>query len=136
MMAKEPAKQRASLAEVAGATTAGFAALCCCCPCGLIHLLITVVLKLPLGLVRRALRLRRNRWAGSTRPKTGLWRPEAGVFRGDDDDFSLCHGVLLSRSSFNEPYPAESPSPELAELEREMLAKFHGAGFWRSLSQR
>ncbi|RRT48303.1 hypothetical protein B296_00053198 [Ensete ventricosum] len=129
MMAKEPAKRRASLAEVAGATTAGFAALCCCCPCGLIHLLITVVLKLPLGLVRRALRLRRNRWAAST-------RPEAGVFRGDDDDFSLCHGVLLSRSSFNEPYPAESPSPELAELEREMLAKFHGAGFWRSLSQR
>ncbi|CAD5174033.1 uncharacterized protein LOC135672077 [Musa acuminata AAA Group] len=135
MMAKEPAKRRASLAEVAGATTAGFAALCCCCPCGLVHLLIVVVLKLPLGLVRRALRLRRNRWAASTKPKTGLWRTEAGVFRGDDD-FSLYHGVLLARSSFNETYPAESPSPELAELEREMLAKFHAAGFWRSLSQR
>ncbi|URD97299.1 hypothetical protein MUK42_31136 [Musa troglodytarum] len=127
MMAKEPAKRRASLAEVAGATTAGFAALCCCCPCGLVHLLIAVVLK-------RALRLR-NQWAASMRAKTGLWRPEAGVFRCDDD-FSRSHGVLLARSSFNEPYPVESPSLELAEPEREMLAKFHSAGFWRSLSQR
>ncbi|GFQ07771.1 hypothetical protein PHJA_002921100, partial [Phtheirospermum japonicum] len=37
-------------AEVAGGTAAECAAVCCCCPCGLVDLLVLAVYKLPAGL--------------------------------------------------------------------------------------
>ncbi|WOK91593.1 hypothetical protein Cni_G00284 [Canna indica] len=123
---------RARFSEVAGTTAAGCAALCCCCPCGIVKLLVIVVLKLPAALVRRALRCRRMRWTRGRGVKTegSFWRPEFGTSDVDDDDLSLFNWVPA------EAWPEKSPSPELAALEREMVAKFYGAGFWRSLSQR
>ncbi|WOL17104.1 hypothetical protein Cni_G25893 [Canna indica] len=108
------------------ATAAGCTALCCCCPCGIVKLHVIIVLKLPAALVRRALRYRRMRWARGRGIKTegSFWRPEFGTSDVDDDDLSLFNWV-----------PAEA-WPELATLEREMVAKFYGASFWRSLSKR
>ncbi|CAL9116068.1 unnamed protein product [Musa textilis] len=133
LIIKEPEKPGARLAEVAGSTAAGCAALCCC-PCGVANLIVAV-LKLPAGLVRRW----RRRCPRGAKTKPSIWRPEVDAFYDDDDDddYSLyLGGFPLASSSSEEPWPAKSPSPEFAELEKEMLAKFYGTGFWRSLSQR
>ncbi|RWW07459.1 hypothetical protein GW17_00029164 [Ensete ventricosum] len=120
LIIKEPEKPGARLAEVAGSTAAGCAALCCC-PCGLANLIV-VVLKLPVGLVRRW----RKRGA---KTKPSIWRPEVDAFYDDDDDLSLyLGGFPLASSGSEQPWLAKSPSPELVQLEKEMVAKFYGTG--------
>lgn len=118
-------------AESFGETAAECAAIFCCCPCGLAKLLVFAVVKLPEGLVRKALRRRRKR----KKKATGIWRPKYGAL-DDDDDFSVHGGFLLAAAGAEEAWPAKTPSQELMELEKEMRAKFYGAGFWRSASQK
>ncbi|KAJ8570594.1 hypothetical protein K7X08_037566 [Anisodus acutangulus] len=56
---------KARFAEVAGGTTAECTAVACCCPCGIVNLLVLAVYKVPAGLCRKALRKnRRNRKCG------------------------------------------------------------------------
>ncbi|WOK98487.1 hypothetical protein Cni_G07199 [Canna indica] len=124
---KERKKQRARFAEMAGETAAECAAICCCCPFGLVNLLVVVAVKLPAGLVRRA--LRRN-----SQKKTAIVRPRVGVF--DDDDLIVHRGSVMALAGNEVTSPVRSPSEEMPELEKVMLAYFYGAGFWRSPSQR
>ncbi|OIS99311.1 PREDICTED: uncharacterized protein LOC109231790 [Nicotiana attenuata] len=121
--------RKARLAEVAGGATAGCAAVACCCPCGIVNLLVLAVYKVPAGLCRKALRKkRRNRLS-----KKGLL-PSKG--HSGCDEMELIHS-----------YPISSPiavvgggnlesDKDALELEKEMWDKFYGAGFWRSPSQR
>ncbi|KAL8543506.1 hypothetical protein ACS0TY_004160 [Phlomoides rotata] len=69
--------RRVSMAEVAGGTSADCAAVCCCCPCGLVNLFVLAVCcccpcglvnlfvlavyKVPAGLCRKALRRKCHR---------------------------------------------------------------------------
>ncbi|XP_009794112.1 uncharacterized protein LOC107799622 [Nicotiana tabacum] len=121
--------RKARLAEVAGGATAECAAVACCCPCGIVNLLVLAVYKVPAGLCRKALRKkRRNRLT-----KKGLL-PSKG--HCSCDEIELIHS-----------YPISSPiavvgggnlesDKDALELEKEMWDKFYGAGFWRSPSQR
>ncbi|THU62097.1 hypothetical protein C4D60_Mb01t01570 [Musa balbisiana] len=128
LIIKKPEKKGPRLAEVAGSTAAGCAAICCC-PCGLANLIVVV----PAGLVRRW----RKRWPRGAKTKSSIWRPDVDAFDDDDDDLGLYLGEFpLASSGSEEPWLAKSLSPEFAELEKEMVAKFYGTGFWRSLSQR
>ncbi|KAL2534515.1 hypothetical protein Adt_07866 [Abeliophyllum distichum] len=113
------------MAEVAGGTAAECAAVCCCCPCGLMNLLVLAVYKLPAGLCRKALRRkRRHRMI-----KNGLLPPrQCGC---DDKELQI-----LPISGPVAMVNALELDKDVAELEKEMWEKFYGAGFWRSSSQR
>ncbi|KAJ8466994.1 hypothetical protein OPV22_029546 [Ensete ventricosum] len=131
---KQKPKLGARLAEAAGETAAECAAIVCCCPCGIANLLFTAAVKLPAGLVRRALRHKRKHGAGFGKRKAGLFRNRIGSL--DDDDFGIYSGSLLVALEAEETWPVKVASPELVALEKEMSARFYSAGFWRSPSQK
>ncbi|CAD5183232.1 uncharacterized protein LOC135637991 [Musa acuminata AAA Group] len=131
---KPKPKLAARVTEAAGETVAECAAVLCCCPCGLANLFFVAAVKLPAGLVRRALRLRRKRRAGYGKVKAGILRTRVGSF--DDDDFSIHHGTFFMAMGAKEVWPAKAVSPELLQLEKEMTARFYSTGFWRSPSQK
>ncbi|KAJ8534081.1 hypothetical protein K7X08_007405 [Anisodus acutangulus] len=120
--------RKARFAELAGGTTAECAAVACCCPCGIVNLLVLAVYKVPAGLCRKAFRKnRRNRLM-----KKGIL-PAAAKGHCSCDEMEL------------HTYPISSPiavvgggetDKDALELEKEMWDKFYGAGFWRSPSQR
>ncbi|XP_039114877.1 uncharacterized protein LOC120250160 [Dioscorea cayenensis subsp. rotundata] len=126
-------KDRARIGELAGGTAAECAAVCCCCPCGLISLLVLAVVRLPAGLCRQAIRRRRRK---RKRKKAMAMEAAAGGFGSSDDDESVYHRRVLIDSGGVDSAPSMSPSEEEVELEKEMWAKFYSAGFWRSSSQR
>lgn len=117
-------------AESAGETAAECAAICCCCPCGLVNLLAVVTVRLPAVLARKTLRLRRklHRNKGSI-----LWTESSAL--GDGDGFSANGGTLLTEGGGEQLWQGRSPSEEVSEVEKIMQASFYGAGFWRSPSQ-
>lgn len=134
---KEPAKPSARLAEVAGGTAAECAAVCCCCPCGLVNLLVLTVVRLPAGLCQRALKARARRRAAIKRRKQGLLGPNLAGRGGEEDEEGVrLHGAVVPVSLAGEAWPAKPPPDEVTEMEKEMWAKFYSAGFWRSPSQR
>ncbi|KAL8505204.1 hypothetical protein ACS0TY_016431 [Phlomoides rotata] len=110
------------LAEVAGGTAAECAAVCCCCPCGIVNLLVLAVYKVPAGLCRKALRGKRRRRLMKTPPRK-----------------CSCGGQEMHIHTIPPP-PATMESfaddTEVIDLDKEMFEKFYGGGFWRSYSQR
>ncbi|MCD7472396.1 hypothetical protein HAX54_013628 [Datura stramonium] len=123
--------RKARFAEIAGGTTAECAAVACCCPCGIANLLVLAVYKVPAGLCRKALRKnRRNRLM-----KQGLLPPSAKGHCSCDDlelhAYQISSPIAVVGAAGN----LESDKDAL-ELEKEMLDKFYGTGFWRSPSQR
>ncbi|GAB4834123.1 hypothetical protein Ancab_032386 [Ancistrocladus abbreviatus] len=141
----------ARLAEVAGGTLAECTAICCCCPCGLVTLLVLAVYKVPAGLCRKILRTRRRRRL----IKKGLMPLESnpvssrlqrcGGLCGCDETELHIHPVAAAAMAL-EAFPdmdevfvvgrEVAMEKELVELEKQMWDRFYGTGFWRSLSQR
>ncbi|XP_059463158.1 uncharacterized protein LOC132192003 [Corylus avellana] len=122
-------------AEVAGGTAAECAAVCCCCPCGLVNLLYLAIYKVPSTLWRRA--LRRNRRKKLV--KKGLFPPRRRQFScGCDETEIQIHPVVAENGLSSEIKPAqkEESEREAMELEKEMWQRFCSTGFWRSPSQR
>ncbi|KAG6533071.1 uncharacterized protein LOC122041225 [Zingiber officinale] len=119
-------------AESAGETAAECAAICCCCPCGLVNLLAVVTVRLPAVLARKTLRcrrkLRRNKGAI-------LWTESRAFGEGDGDGFTSHGGALLAEGGGEQLWQGRSPSEEVSEVEKIMRASFYGAGFWRSPSR-
>ncbi|KAF3589634.1 hypothetical protein F2Q69_00031899 [Brassica cretica] len=115
-------------AEFCGGTTASCAAVCCCCPCGLVNLLVLAVYKVPRGICRRALRIRRRKHLVKNRILPPL--PTNGrVFQ--NSEFAI-HPVDSNDVSDEDDEDDEA----VLALEKEMWNRFYGAGFWRSPSQR
>ncbi|KAF8398008.1 hypothetical protein HHK36_016934 [Tetracentron sinense] len=110
--------------EVAGGTAAECAAICCCCPCGLMNLLVLAVYKLPAGLCRKALKKKRRKQA----KKRGLLPPKRRCTCGCDETEIQIHPVSVDESDTSEK--------EVQEMEKEMWERFCSTGFWRSPSQR
>lgn len=143
-------------AELAGGKTAECAAICCCCPCGLIGLVILAVVRLPAELCHRALRKRILLWRSKKKTKllgsSSEWNSGSSSGSGSDKE----SGRSSSRigSAFDEElaefaglgsavvmvvgdsWPVRSPSAEVVQLEKDVWSKFCNSGFWRSLSQR
>ncbi|KAL3623462.1 hypothetical protein CASFOL_032278 [Castilleja foliolosa] len=115
-------------AEVAGRTTAECAAVCCCCPCGLVDLLVMAVYKLPAGICRKALRKKRRQRLA----KMGLGPPRKC---GCDENEMHIHAVTPTASMVR-AMELSAENPEVMELDKEMTEMFYGGGFWRSPSRR
>ncbi|XAR69843.1 hypothetical protein NMG60_11001579 [Bertholletia excelsa] len=120
------------LKEVAGGTMAECAVIGCCCPCTVVDLLVLTVYKLPAGICRRALRRRRRR---KLLEKGLLPQRSCRCDCGCDDTEVQIHPF----SGYDSPAADKSlqfDSDVILQLERETWTRFHGAGFWRSPSQR
>ncbi|KAF9680776.1 hypothetical protein SADUNF_Sadunf06G0156700 [Salix dunnii] len=123
------------LGELAGGTTAECAAICCCCPCGLVNLLVLTMYKVPVGIFRRAFRRKRRKKL----IKKGLLPPQTKSCSCVYDDTELqIHPMACVEDSSRE-FDEEAGLKEeetMVKLEKEMWETFYGAGFWRSPSQR
>ncbi|XP_020549664.1 uncharacterized protein LOC105161694 [Sesamum indicum] len=122
-------RSNARLAEVAGGTAAECAAVCCCCPCGLVDLLVLAVYKVPAGLCRKALRKKRRRKL----MKMGVL-PRRNC-HCDEHEVEI-HPVTAPLSMVSSLESGPDTDKEVIELDKEMLEKFFSGGFWRSSSRR
>ncbi|XP_051142802.1 uncharacterized protein LOC127259480 [Andrographis paniculata] len=107
------------MGETAGECTA----VCCCCPCGMMHLLILAVYRLPAGIWRekRRRRLLRKRRKFLSAEKE----------RNIEMNFSSC-----LYTDEEEESEAGGDKNDVVEWENEVLDRFYMAGFWRSNSDR
>ncbi|KAL3646957.1 hypothetical protein CASFOL_009501 [Castilleja foliolosa] len=115
--------------EVAGGTMAECAAVCCCCPCGLVDLLVLAVYKLPAGLCRKALRKKRRRKL----VRMGLVPPRKC---GCCDENEIHIQAVTPTAAMVSAMEVGGESKEVVELDKEMMERFYGGGFWRSSSRR
>ncbi|CAH8356716.1 unnamed protein product [Eruca vesicaria subsp. sativa] len=150
-------------AEFCGGTTASCAAVWCCCPCGIVNLVVLAVYKLPRGICRRAIRSHRRKQL----VKNGILPPlpsdgkgeriqrvfqnsEFAIFPLDSSNdvseeeedeffdpkyFGKAAAVAVAAELTTDEETDEEDEAVLA-LEKEMWNRFYGAGFWRSPSQR
>ncbi|GMJ14765.1 hypothetical protein like AT3G11690 [Hibiscus trionum] len=126
---RSSSRNSAKFGEFCGGTTAACAAICCCCPCSIANLLVLAFYKVPVGLVRGALRLKRRRKL----QKKGLLQPKNRNHCGFDDNSEL---QICMEDVFPDVKASEEAEKAVAELEKEMWKRFYGTGFWRSPSQR
>ncbi|KAG6571296.1 hypothetical protein SDJN02_09358, partial [Cucurbita argyrosperma subsp. argyrosperma] len=121
-------------AEVAGGTTAECAAVCCCCPCFVLHFLVLAIYKVPAGLCRRALRTRRRHsLRKGTLPSR---RGRCSACSYDEADLQILTGGKAMHASELKGKKSDETERKVMELETEMWETFYGTGFWRSPSQR
>ncbi|XWS66545.1 hypothetical protein CRYUN_Cryun05aG0208900 [Craigia yunnanensis] len=130
---RSTSRNSAKFGEFCGGTTADCAAICCCCPCGIVNLLVLAIYKVPAELCRRALRHKRRRKL----QKKGLLQPRKhlGHFGCDDIELQI-HPVVCLEDFFLDVEVSEEAEKAVVELEKEMRQRFYGTGFWRSPSQR
>ncbi|XP_010544320.1 PREDICTED: uncharacterized protein LOC104816969 [Tarenaya hassleriana] len=125
-------ERRKKAAEVAGGSAAECAAVCCCCPCAVVNLVVLAVYKVPAAMCKKALRRKkRRRFSGK---RQGLLSAAEGSevsgrlrFNGEDP---------TAETKFEERENTGGEQNDDVELDNEMWDHFHGAGFWRSPSQR
>ncbi|KAL6894573.1 hypothetical protein ACP4OV_008671 [Aristida adscensionis] len=121
--------QHRSCGEVAGGTTAGCAAVCCCFPCVMVEVVVLATVRAPAALARKAVRVRRGRRrSASAGEATDIY--ELLVDQGDA-------GEAAAAADEEEDILTLKPHLEEqdVELDKEVWARFQGAGFWRSPSQ-
>ncbi|XP_022753723.1 uncharacterized protein LOC111302053 [Durio zibethinus] len=125
------ARKGNKLGEVVGRTTAECVAVCCCCPCSVMELLVLGLYKVPTALCKKAWKMTKPHCMtkknpgllGQANDQPTLKELEAeldrmvgkGIQGGEDQDDG-CKGA--------------------ADLDKEMWDRFYGTGFWRSPSQR
>ncbi|GLT60952.1 hypothetical protein SLA2020_336900 [Shorea laevis] len=113
-------------AEVVGAGTAECAAVCCCCPCTVMELLVLGFYKVPAGLCRKAWKKRKRQRILKMKKRQGLM---GGGNRKELESTEADQVAAKSQVGVSEV--------EAVELEeKETLDGFYGTGFWRSPSQR
>ncbi|KAF8758034.1 hypothetical protein HU200_010810 [Digitaria exilis] len=121
-------REHRSCSEVAGGTAAGCAAVCCCFPCVMVEVVVLATVRAPAALCRRAARVRRGRRrsasAGQATEIYEILVDDGGVVEVDAAGAAL-EGLKL---------PLKPALEESTELEKEVWARFYGAGFWRSPS--
>ncbi|KAL5995072.1 hypothetical protein ACLOJK_025130 [Asimina triloba] len=116
---------RALFAEAAGSAAADCTAVCCCGPCVTVDLIVLAVVKLPVGLCRKAIRKKALRRLERRRELL----LQSKSFHDDDEDVAWAHKCPTGGE-----WPEKSPARVVSETEEEMWATFSGAGFWRSPS--
>ncbi|KAG2272254.1 hypothetical protein Bca52824_066809 [Brassica carinata] len=114
-------------AEFCGGTTASCAAVCCCCPCGLVNLL---VLADPSAASDQREVFQNSEFAIHPVDSND-------VSDEDDDDFlDLKYFGKSAAAGLATDYETDEDDEAVLALEKEMWNRFYGAGFWRSPSQR
>ncbi|CAL9193786.1 unnamed protein product [Musa hybrid cultivar] len=137
LIRKQPTRPGPRCAELAGVTAADCAAVCCCGPCMVVNLVVLTAVKLPARVCRRVLQARDKRKERARKRKEARLLGPMSDAGGDrlstvttedlNGDVEGLHGFVVS---------AAGPSPaEVAEVEKEILARFQRTGFWRSPSR-
>ncbi|GJN23901.1 hypothetical protein PR202_gb11593 [Eleusine coracana subsp. coracana] len=123
-------QQHRGCGEVAGGTAAGCAAVCCCFPCVMVEVVVLATVRAPAALCRRAARARRI--GGRRRSASAGQAAEMYELLVDDGSVGTdaAEDVAAALAAVAKPATEDS-----AELEKEVWARFYGAGFWRSPSQ-
>ncbi|KAI4378516.1 hypothetical protein MLD38_015984 [Melastoma candidum] len=119
------------VAEAAGSTAAECLAVSCCCPCGIVNLVVWMVCKVPVNLCRKAWRRRRRQQL----IKKGLLCPKGRKLSCGCQDRET---KLVSEAAMDEMavFVAWKKDEVVDRLEEEMWERFYNTGFWRSPSQR
>lgn len=127
LILKQPTRPGPRCAELAGVTAADCAAVCCCGPCMVVNLVVLTAVKLPARVCRRVLHAR------DKRKERARKRKEARLL-GPMSDAGGDRLSTVTTEDLNGD--VEGPSPaEVAEVEKEILARFQRTGFWRSPSR-
>ncbi|KAJ1294371.1 hypothetical protein BS78_01G141300 [Paspalum vaginatum] len=122
-------RQHRSCSEVAGGTAAGCAAVCCCFPCVMVEVVVLATVRAPAALCRKAARVRK---AGRRRSASAGQAAE--IYELLVDDGSVVEVDAGAAGAVGLPV-MPAALEETGELEKEVWARFYGAGFWRSPSQ-
>ncbi|CAL4918140.1 unnamed protein product [Urochloa decumbens] len=122
-------REHRSCSEVAGGTAAGCAAVCCCFPCVMVEVVVLATVRAPAALCRRAARVRRG-----GRRRSASAGQAAEIYEILVDDGGVVE-VDAGAADAAVALPIIKPAlEETGELEKEVWARFYGAGFWRSPS--
>lgn len=119
--------------EVAGGTAAECTAVCCCCPCSVMELLVLALYKVPTGLCKKAWRRRKRQRLMKKNPRLLLGTAEGGPTREEVEaelDRMVGKGGPDGGDEDN-----NNGCTETVEMDNEMWKRFYGTGFWRSPSQ-
>ncbi|KAJ0238966.1 Uncharacterized protein HA466_0234930 [Hirschfeldia incana] len=124
--------ERRKVGEVAGGAAAECAAVCCCCPCAVVNLVVLAVFRFPAAVCKKA-------WRRSKRRR--FMTKRHGLLEGKGSQSSV-HARLKEEDPtaeiivFEESAVVNGELNDVTVLENEMLERFYGTGFWRSLSKR
>ncbi|XP_061372155.1 uncharacterized protein LOC133314661 [Gastrolobium bilobum] len=129
LLKSQSSKAGNTVGELVGSTTAECVAVCCCCPCAVLNLLVLAIYKIPAGLCRKMLKRRRRRRV----IKEGLLQPKRGRCSCGCSDDPRTHPTCVKDAS--DIKRVELDKDALA-LEKEMWDRFYSTGFWRSSSRR
>ncbi|CAN1247648.1 hypothetical protein LINPERPRIM_LOCUS6420 [Linum perenne] len=116
--------------EVAGGATAECVAVCCCFPCTLLNMLILAVYKLPARLCQKA---KKKRKKNQHHHQQQQQMPRHDLLPGEGLDWEAREALEKGRIGSVTGAVAEDEVEE-HNLEKEMLERFQGTGFWRSPS--
>lgn len=129
------------LAEVAGGTTADCVAVWCCCPCTVVNLVVLVVYKVPAGICKKALKMRRKRRMQkkgilplpSFPNSSSQGKCRCSDLVGFEPETKEITVVVMDRSCSDSDIIMDK---DFLQLEENMWDRFYATGFWRSPSQR
>lgn len=126
IMMNRDIRHRNRVGEVAGGTAAECAAVCCCCPCTVVHLIVLAVYTVPTGLLKKVLRKsKRKRLLGKKRKN-----------KISSSSEKKNQWTTIPQNAETITSDESEGDEDTLELDSEMWDRFHGAGFWRSSSQR
>ncbi|XP_019453805.1 PREDICTED: uncharacterized protein LOC109355230 isoform X2 [Lupinus angustifolius] len=120
-----PVQRTRRVGEMAGGTAAECAAVCCCCPCAMVHFAVLALYTVPKGLLKKAVMKKRSKRQRSLEESTNKNKN-----KNKNNNVVVFVGPTLL-----EEYMAKEVTEAVA-LENEMWTRFAGTGFWRSESQR
>ncbi|OEL34865.1 hypothetical protein BAE44_0004113 [Dichanthelium oligosanthes] len=121
-------REHRSCSEVAGGTAAGCTAVCCCFPCVMVEVVVLATVRAPAALCRRAARVRRG-----ARRRSASAGQATEIYEILVDDGGVVE-VDAASAGESMKLPVKPALEETGELEKEVWARFYGAGFWRSPS--
>ncbi|EXB39674.1 hypothetical protein L484_017152 [Morus notabilis] len=131
-------RDRRRIGEVAGRTAAECTAVCCCCPCTVVNLLVLALYKVPVGICRRAWAKRRMRRQLLAKRNGLLQQRPAGpdACRSTVEELEaelrrVKEGKIDGGNGGGDAAFGAVDFPE-----EEMWDRFYNTGFWRSPSQR
>ncbi|CAF2164315.1 hypothetical protein BRARA_G01301 [Brassica rapa] len=131
--------ERRKVGEVAGGAAAECAAVWCCCPCAVVNLVVLAVYRVPAAVCKKAWRRSKRRRFMTTK-RHGLLAEgsQSTVHARLKEEDPTAEIIVLEESAVNVNVNVNVNGElnDVTVLEGEMLERFYGTGFWRSLSKR
>ncbi|KAI4334149.1 hypothetical protein L6164_018874 [Bauhinia variegata] len=130
-------RQRRGVGEMAGNAAAECTAVCCCCPCAVMDLVVLAIYKVPAGLCKKAIHKNKRHHTLKNENHSHvvlIQRPCSNCSAGSHGNMKTTLEEHLRKEANVAGNGIEVA--EYGDWEKEMWARFNGTGFWRSPSQR